>query len=75
MLQTHDQPYLAVEHNVDAVVAARRDGYRAIFGDITKLQTLHRLNLDTAKALVLTMNDPVLAARTVKRIRVRASCN
>ena len=69
MLQTHDQPYLAVEHNVDAVVAARRDGYRAIFGDITKLQTLHRLNLDTAKALVLTMNDPVLAARTVKRVR------
>jgi monovalent cation:H+ antiporter-2, CPA2 family len=71
MLQTHDQQYLAVENNVDAVVAARRDGYKAIFGDAGKAQTLHRLHLDTAKALVLTMNDPVLAARTVKRVRAQ----
>jgi monovalent cation:H+ antiporter-2, CPA2 family len=71
MLQTHDQQYLAVEHNIDAVVAARRDGYKAIFGDAGKVQTLNRLNLDTAKALVLTMNDPVLAARTVKRVRAQ----
>jgi monovalent cation:H+ antiporter-2, CPA2 family len=71
MLQTHDQQYLAVENNVDAVVAARRDGYKAIFGDAGKAQTLNRLNLDTAKALVLTMNDPVLAARTVKRVRAQ----
>jgi monovalent cation:H+ antiporter-2, CPA2 family len=69
MLKTHGQPYLAVEHNVDAVVAARRGGYNIIFGDIGKPQTLHRLHLDSAKALVLTMNDPVLAAKTVKRIR------
>lgn len=69
MLQTHGQPYIAVEQNVDTVVAARRDGYNVIFGDVAKPQTLHRLHLDTAKALVLTMNDPVLAAKTVKRIR------
>ena len=69
MLQTHDQPYIAVENNVDAVVAARRDGYNVIFGDVSKPRTLQRLNLDSAKALVLTMNDPVLAAKTVKRIR------
>jgi CPA2 family monovalent cation:H+ antiporter-2 len=69
MLKTHGQEYIAVENNVDAVVAARRVGNNAIFGDVSKPQTLHRLNLDNAKALVLTMNDPVLAARTVKRIR------
>ncbi len=69
MLQIHDQPYLAVENNVDAVVAARRGGYNTIFGDVGKLQTLRRLNLMHAKALVLTMNDPVLAARTVKSVR------
>ena len=69
MLQTHKQPYIAVEHNVDAVVAARRDGYNVIFGDVGKPRTLHRLQLENAKALVLTMNDPVLAAKTVKRIR------
>lgn len=69
MLQAHDQPYLALEHNVDAVLAARREGYNVIFGDVGKPRTFHRLNLDNAKALVLTMNDPVLAAKTVKRIR------
>lgn len=69
MLQMHDQPYIAVEHNVDAVVAARRDGYNVIFGDVGKPRTLERLHLDQAKALVLTMNDPVLAATTLKRIR------
>lgn len=69
MLKVHGEPYLAVENNVDSVLSARRDGYRTAFGDVGKPQTLHRLNLDSAKALVLTMNDPVLAAKTVKRAR------
>ncbi|MFM2410399.1 MAG: hypothetical protein RL481_1227, partial [Pseudomonadota bacterium] len=69
MLVTHDQPYIAVENNVDAVVASRRDGYRAVYGDVAKPLTLERFQLDNAKALVLTMNDPVLAAKIVKRTR------
>jgi len=69
MLEVHGQPYLAVENNVDAVVSARREGYRILFGDVAKPHTLHRLDLANAKAMVLTMNDPVLAAKTVKRIR------
>ena len=69
MLKVHGEPYLAVENNVDSVLSARRDGYRTAFGDVGKPQTLQRLNLDRAKALVLTMNDPVLAAKTVKRAR------
>lgn len=69
MLEVHGQPYLAVENNVDAVVSARREGYRILFGDVAKPHTLDRLNLAKAKALVLTMNDPVLAEKTVKRIR------
>lgn len=69
MLDVHGQPYLAVENNVDAVVSARREGYRILFGDVAKPHTLDRLDLAKAKALVLTMNDPVLAEKTVKRIR------
>jgi CPA2 family monovalent cation:H+ antiporter-2 len=69
MLTVHGEPYLAVESNIDAVVVARRDGHKVIFGDIAKSQTIHRLALDDAKAIVLTMNDPVLAARIVKRVR------
>jgi CPA2 family monovalent cation:H+ antiporter-2 len=73
MLTTHNQPYLAVENNVDAVIAARREGYNVIFGDVAKAPTLERLNLETAKGLVLTMNDPVLAAKVTKRIRTQFS--
>jgi monovalent cation:H+ antiporter-2, CPA2 family len=69
MLVTHDQPYVAVESNIDAVVAARREGYNVIFGDVSRPHTLHRLGLGEAKALVLTMNEPALAAKVVKRTR------
>jgi CPA2 family monovalent cation:H+ antiporter-2 len=69
MLKMHEQGYIAVDDNVDVVVAARREGHNVMFGDVGKLQLLHRLQLESAKALVLTMDDPVLAARTVKYVR------
>jgi monovalent cation:H+ antiporter-2, CPA2 family len=69
MLVTHGQPYVAVESDIDAVVAARREGHHVIFGDVSRPQTLHRLGLNEAKALVLTMNAPAITARLVKRVR------
>jgi monovalent cation:H+ antiporter-2, CPA2 family len=69
MLTVHDQPYVAVESSIDTVLALRRDGYPVIFGDVSRAQTLHRINLAEAKALVLTMNEPVLAARLTRQVR------
>jgi CPA2 family monovalent cation:H+ antiporter-2 len=69
MLVTHNQPYVAIESNIDVVVASRREGYNVIFGDVSRPHTLHRLDLDKAKALVLTMDEPALAAKVVKRTR------
>ncbi|HEV7233179.1 MAG TPA: cation:proton antiporter [Sphingorhabdus sp.] len=69
MLIAHDQPYLAVEYDVDAVTAARRGGYKVIFGDISRPDTLDKLSLGHAKALILTMDQPVLAEHIVKRVR------
>lgn len=69
MLKYHDQNFVAVESNIDAVAAARRDGYPVIFGDITRPETLDKLELGHAKALILTMDEPVLAERTVRRVR------
>jgi CPA2 family monovalent cation:H+ antiporter-2 len=40
-----------------------------IFGDVSRPHALHRLDIDAAKALVLTMNAPALMARLVKRMR------
>ncbi len=69
MLTTHGQPYVAVDSNVDAVTAARRGGYKVIYGDISRPETLDKLSLGHAKALILTMDQPVLAEHIVKRVR------
>ncbi len=69
MLTTHNQPYIAVESNIDAVAEARRDGYKVIFGDISSPTTLDKLSLGYARALILTMDQPVLAEQIVKRVR------
>jgi monovalent cation:H+ antiporter-2, CPA2 family len=69
MLIVHGQPYVAVDSNVDAVTSARREGYKVIFGDISRPETLDKLSLGHAKALILTMDQPVLAEYIVKRVR------
>jgi len=69
MLREHDQPYIAVEADIDAVSAATRDGYSVLFGDVSRSELVDRLNLGRAKALVLTMDDPVLTAHLTKRVR------
>jgi CPA2 family monovalent cation:H+ antiporter-2 len=69
MLRKHGQPYTAVEADIDAVNAARREGYSVLFGDVVRTELVDRLNLGRAKALVLTMDDPVLTVRLTKRVR------
>jgi len=69
MLKTHDQRFLAVESNIDAVAAARREGYPILFGNVSRTEMLDRLRLGHAKALVLTMDEPVLSVQLVKKVR------
>lgn len=69
MLNKHDLPYVAVEANIDAVTSARRRGYEVMFGDVSRSEVLEKLDIANAKALIITMDEPVLAARIVKRVR------
>ncbi|MFN3620467.1 cation:proton antiporter [Sphingorhabdus sp.] len=69
MLITHGQPYVAVDSDIDTVAVARRQGYKVVFGDISRPETLDRLHLGYARALILTMDQPVLAEQIVKRVR------
>lgn len=71
MLDRHDRPYLAVEANIDAVFAARKQGYNVVFGNTAREEMLDRLHLDNAAAVVMTMNDPVQQVRSTKQIRAR----
>jgi monovalent cation:H+ antiporter-2, CPA2 family len=69
MLQRHGKPYLAVDADIDAVQAARREGHRVLFGDVARAELVDHLNLGHADALVLTMDDPVLSVALAKRVR------
>lgn len=70
MMTVHDQPYIMLDSNPDLIDQAKRDGYRATFGDATRGQALSRLGLANAPAIVLTMDEPVLAQRLVGKLRV-----
>jgi monovalent cation:H+ antiporter-2, CPA2 family len=69
MLQEHGRPYLAVDSDIDNVIAARENGYSILFGDVARSELVEKLKLGDAAALVLTMDDPVLVARLARRIR------
>jgi CPA2 family monovalent cation:H+ antiporter-2 len=69
MLAEHGRPYIAVESDIDAVMAAREAGFHVLFGDVARGELVDKLQLGHAAALVLTMDDPVLVARLARRVR------
>jgi len=69
MLTAHGKRYIAVEADIDTVRYGRRKGYPVIFGDVARAEFADRLNLGRADALILTMDDPVLYVRFVRRVR------
>ncbi|MEM9311373.1 MAG: cation:proton antiporter [Pseudomonadota bacterium] len=69
MMAKHQQPYVILDSNPDTVSAANRAGYRALFGDAARGDALSRLGVEQAPAVVLTMDEPVLAQRLVSKLR------
>ncbi|NVE94085.1 cation:proton antiporter domain-containing protein [Altererythrobacter lutimaris] len=69
MMEAHGQPYVAIDSDPDLIASAKRDGYRAVFGDAARGDALSRLSIETAPAIVLTMDEPVLAQRLVAKLR------
>jgi len=69
MLNEHGQPYLAVDSDIDGFTEARKAGYSVLYGDVSRRELIEKLDLDQAKAVVLTMDDPVLCARLARRLR------
>ncbi len=69
MLVAHGQPYVALDSDSDLIERAKRDGYRATFGDAGRGDALSRLGIERSPAIVLTMDEPVLAQRIVTKLR------
>ncbi|MEP3051471.1 MAG: cation:proton antiporter [Erythrobacter sp.] len=69
MLAAHDKPYVALDSDADLIESAKREGYRATFGDAARGDALSRLGIESSPAIVLTMDEPVLAQRLVAKLR------
>lgn len=71
MLRRHARPYLAIDADADLIAQSRRDGYSVVYGDIAHDKALERLGVATAEAVILTMDEPVLVERLVRKLRQR----
>ncbi len=69
MLEVHGIPYVAIDREPDLVARQRRLGKPVYYGDITYTELLRRLNLETARALVVTLDDPPSADALVAGAR------
>ena len=69
MLSVHGKPYVAIDSDSDAVGLCRREGYNAVFADASRAEALERLGVDRAPAVILTMDEPVLAQRLTRKLR------
>jgi monovalent cation:H+ antiporter-2, CPA2 family len=72
MLDRHKIPYIAVDSDANLISRERRAGKPIFFGDATRPEFLRRCGIETARALVVTMDAPraneevVEAARTLR---------
>jgi CPA2 family monovalent cation:H+ antiporter-2 len=69
MLSRHEIPWVAAERDPKLIEAGRRAGKDVYFGDATRVEFLRRCGLDSARALVVTMDAPEGAEAIVAAAR------
>jgi CPA2 family monovalent cation:H+ antiporter-2 len=69
MLKVHGKRYIAIDSDADLIEEGGRHGYNVTFGDAAQMQTLTRLGVEHASALILTMDEPVMIQRLTKKLR------
>jgi CPA2 family monovalent cation:H+ antiporter-2 len=63
-------PYAILDLNAETVrKVAVRDDEPIMYGDATRKEVLHRLNLESARIIVLATSDPIATRRTVALAR------
>lgn len=69
MLDKHGKSYVGVDSDADLIEQARRDGYYAVFGNAMRSDSLDHLGIENAPAVILTMDEHILAQRLTKKLR------
>lgn len=68
-LRESNVPHLVVDLNPSRVRQAAGDGSRSCYGDVASTEVLQKLHADSAKELVLLVNDPDAIDRTLRAAR------
>jgi CPA2 family monovalent cation:H+ antiporter-2 len=71
MLEVHGQAYLAVDSDPDEVIRLRLAGKSVVYGDARRPELLDALGLETARAVVLTIDAAQSLDTLVRLIRER----
>ncbi len=69
MLDRHNKPYVAIDANADLIAAAKGDGYNALYVNAARGDVLAKLGMHDCPAVILTMDEHVLAQRLVRKLR------
>jgi CPA2 family monovalent cation:H+ antiporter-2 len=69
LLETHRVPYVAIDRDPDRVARQRDRGKPIYYGDMTRTEILRHVGLDTARALVVTLDEPAVAETLVAAAR------
>ena len=60
-----------IDRDPGQIDTVRRFGWKAYYGDATRLDLLESAGIASAKLLVIAIDDPVAAMRAVERVRAR----
>lgn len=69
MLEAHQQPYIAIDADSERVLKARKSNANVYFGDAANIDFLRRCGLESARALVVTLDSAEIVADVVKAAR------
>ncbi|NJC40510.1 CPA2 family monovalent cation:H+ antiporter-2 [Brevundimonas alba] len=69
MLAEHNQDYLALDANAATVAKGRAEGANVFYGDAGRAEMLQLCGIDTARAVIVTMDAPAKVDEVVRAAR------
>ncbi len=69
LMTAHGRPFVGIDLDADLIALSVRRGYPAVYGDAGRDETLARLGVERASAVILTMDEPVGTVRLVRKLR------
>lgn len=69
MLTMHGKPYVGIDSDGELIHEAKLEGYNAFFGNAARNDVLRRLGIDSAPAVILTMDEPILTQNLTRKLR------